>query len=279
MPTLPHQQAKRDRDRAARRAARAKNFVAPLTRAGIACKACDRYAQLCRYHRDLQPGSIRSHHAVEIPTDRCGAKNRNNGKPCQARAGLGTDHFGIGRCSKHGGNSPAGKRSAHRARAIQYVRTYGLQRTIAPHEALLEEVHRTAGIVQWLEERIREMEPDALVWGLSRQSKTEGLSEAGEMTDVTRMEHIASVNIWLELYQRERKHLIDVCKTAIGCGIAERQVRLAEEHGKIIANVIAGILGQLGIDRGTEEVRAAIRSQLTLVAANETIIDAEEVQS
>jgi hypothetical protein len=41
----------------------------------------------------------------------------------------------------------------------------------------------------------------------------------------------AGVNVWLMLYQAERKHLVDVCQVAINCGIEERRVKLAEQRG------------------------------------------------
>ena len=53
----------------------------------------------------------------QLPHDdypRCGAKNRA-GKPCQQKAGWGTDHVGTGRCKLHGGAStgaPKGNKNA-----------------------------------------------------------------------------------------------------------------------------------------------------------------------
>lgn len=41
----------------------------------------------------------------------CGAKTRQ-GRPCQQKAGWGTDHVGQGRCKLHGGKSLRGRASA-----------------------------------------------------------------------------------------------------------------------------------------------------------------------
>src|ERR1700688_2361201 len=89
--------------------------------------------------------------------------------------------------------------------------------------------------------RIRTLDPEVLVWGVACQTTEPGRTDHGEV-GVTRTEEAAAVSLWIELYFGERKHLLDICKTAIGCGIAERQVRLAEAHGEIIANVLKGVL-------------------------------------
>lgn len=60
--------------------------------------------------------------------------------------------------------------------------------------ALLEEVHRTAGHVEWLGLEVAAQPPTAL--------------EAG--------------SVWVELYQDERAHLVRLAKVAIECGVAER---------------------------------------------------------
>lgn len=81
--------------------------------------------------------------------ERCGAKGRS-GKACGLPAGHGTDHVGVGRCSRHGGATKTHVVAARREQAVRAVATYGLPREIDPHAALLEELHRTAGHVAWL---------------------------------------------------------------------------------------------------------------------------------
>ena len=56
---------------------------------------------------------------------------------------------------------------------------------------------------------------------------------------------------------------------AIAAGVAERQVRLAEEQGKQIARVIVGVLQDLGV-QGREEVPSLVRKHLVLVTKDET---------
>lgn len=134
--------------------------------------------------------------------------------------------------------------------ARRAVATYGLAREIDPAVALLEEVHRTAGHVAWLNEKVQEIQADDLVWGVTEEVD----KGAGEFTGVDTTK-AAKPNVWLVLYQQERKHLTDVCKAALAAGIAERQVRLAEQQGALIVGVIQRILDDLAL---TAEQRARV---------------------
>jgi hypothetical protein len=128
------------------------------------------------------------------------------------------------------------------AEAEKAVATYGLPRDISPTDALLEEVRFTAGHVAWLRERVSQLAPDALTWGTREIVDKQATEFTG--TDTT---EAAAVNVWLELYYRERKHLVDVCKAAISVGIEERYVRLAEAQGAVVAEVIRRILDRLNL--------------------------------
>jgi hypothetical protein len=94
--------------------------------------------------------------------------------------------------------------------------------------------------VAWLRERVSDLTPDALTWGIRETVDKQATEFPG--TDTT---EAAAVNVWLELYHRERKHLVDVCKAAISVGIEERYVRLAEAQGQVVAEVIRRILARL----------------------------------
>lgn len=135
---------------------------------------------------------------------------------------------------------PSGRKAAATELAQRAVDTYGLPRDISPTDALLEEVRFTAGHVAWLRQRVSELAPDALTWGTREVTDKQATEFTG--TDTTEG---AAVNVWLELYYRERKHLVDVCKAAISVGIEERYVRLAEAQGAVVAEVIRRILGRL----------------------------------
>lgn len=179
----------------------------------------------------------------------CGAKKRSGGA-CAKPAGWGTDHVGAGRCRFHAGNSPSGRKAAQRELAQRAVAAYGLPREVEPHQALVEELHRTAGHVAWLGE---------VVAGLDREQLHGPVG--GGMGGYPGEER----SIWLRLYQDERKHLADVAKTCIMVGVEERRVQLAEQEGQLVANAIRGILTELGV-MSRPEVPSVVRRHLELVA-------------
>jgi hypothetical protein len=109
--------------------------------------------------------------------------------------------------------------------------------------ALLEEVHRTAGHVAWLAEVVTGLERDEVTWGLAEETDAPITDGGGGTTT----KHKASVNVWVQLYQQERKHLAAVCRDALAAGIAERQVRLAEQQGALLAGAVNRILDGLGL--------------------------------
>lgn len=181
---------------------------------------------------------------------RCGATARS-GAPCRRYAGHGTSHPGIGRCRFHGGSTPNHVKHAKREIARRAVVTYGLPRDVEPHVALTEELHRTAGHVAWLGDRVRELEPQQL---------------HGPVVGGTGSIPRAEAHIWMRLYCEERDRLVDVARTCIAAGVEERRVRVTEEQGAQLAEVIRGLLCDLGISL-TPEVRKIVRDRLTLVRA------------
>jgi hypothetical protein len=178
----------------------------------------------------------------------CGGKNRK-GAPCGNAAGYKTDHLGAGNCTFHGGSSPNGRKHAMEQAARKAVETYGLPRDISPTDALLEEVRYSAGHVAWLRAKVAEIEEKDLVWGVTEQAEKTATEFSG--VDTT---YSATANMWLELYHRERRHLLDLVRTAISVGIEERRVRLEEAKGQLVAELIRRILSRLDL---TDEQRAA----------------------
>jgi hypothetical protein len=133
------------------------------------------------------------------------------------------------------------------------METYGQKIDTNPVDALLDEVRWTAGHVAWLRERVQEVERDALIWG-----RTEVVDKgAGEFIGVDTTE-AAKPSVWLVLYQQERKHLVDVCKTAIAAGLAERQVRMAEREGEQLVQVIRAILADLRLSPDQQALVAEV---------------------
>lgn len=182
---------------------------------------------------------------------KCNA-NKKSGGLCTQPAGAGTDHLGFGNCKWHTGSTPAGRMSAAKkeleTRRLEAL-AYGINAEvdIEPHQALLEEVRRTAGHVGWLGLKI-------------------GVGEEGDLVQSTEKGLVPSV--WVSLYQQERAQLVRVSKVAIDCGVAERQVAIAEEQGRQLATVISTILDRLELSeaqksRAPQIVRGILLAQAT----------------
>ena len=104
--------------------------------------------------------------------------------------------------------------------------TYGLPREVDPHAAVLEEVHRTAGHVAWLYDKIQQLGEEV---------------EKGSLGDQTLHQFTSmglKASVWVEMYQTERAHLLKASKSAVDMGVSERQVQLAEEQGRMIAMLL-----------------------------------------
>lgn len=145
-------------------------------------------------------------------------------------------------CRMHGGKSPGAVEKAQariaQANAESAVATFGLPRDIDPHEALLEELHRTAGAVAWLGAVVAGVEQGDVVWGKVRDKV------GGDDRGTT---HEAGVNTWVRLWQAERAHLVAVSAQCIKAGIDERRMQLAEGAGEQLAGVLRAVFGRLGL--------------------------------
>lgn len=193
---------------------------------------------------------------------RCGARKKQGEGRCTQAAGWGTDHPGVGACKLHGGKMRNHRVAAQVQATEEAVRTYGLRLDISPTDALLDEVQWTAGHVAWLRARIQELETEALGWGVTKVED----HGATEFPGVNTTES-AAPPVLLELYQRERKHLVDVCKAAIVAGIEERRVKLAEQQGALLAGVIQRILADLALSPEQQaRVGEVVPRHLRLVA-------------
>lgn len=184
----------------------------------------------------------------------CGAKTKKG--TCQNVAGKGTQHLGFGRCSRHGGNTESHVKAAEVEQAVEAVAYYGLPREVEPHQALIEELYRTAGHVQWLEDIIHagEMTKDVSPTGRRRGVKLDQATLAGDIPSV-----------WLDLYERERKHLKDVAKTCLSLGLEDRRVKLDEAIAQKLVKFARGLAKELGVENNPE-LPVMVRRQLTLVA-------------
>jgi len=210
------------------------------------------------------------------PHPRCSAHRKSDGLPCTQRA-----MHGQAVCKVHGGmakqNRAAAARRMAAAAATSAVRTLGLRVDVSPAEALLDEVQWTAGHVLWLRGKVEELDSASLVWGTTR-TETElssalliGVSK-GKVSGVSsapsnKVIQTAAPSVWYVLYTQERAHLVTVCTAALKAGVEERRVQLAEKQGELVAQVIRGVLDDLGLTPEQEErVALVVPARLRLLA-------------
>jgi hypothetical protein len=142
----------------------------------------------------------------------CGARKKN-GDTCRLYAGQGTPHLGIGRCKHHGGMTPNHMKNAAIQEAQRRMVQLGGPVEMHPHEALLAMLHVASGHVVWLR------------------------NEIASLTSVGDFES----RVLIQVYSDERDRVARVAKACLDAGVAERQVRLAEEFGSMLADVLRAV--------------------------------------
>lgn len=186
----------------------------------------------------------------------CGArkKSKRGGTLCSLPAGHRTDHPGWGKCSYHGGNTPALRTSAAKYVGGEVIDKmtmaygYGSPVDLNPVEALLQEVRRCGGHVAWLADRISMWEMADSDGNLSKP-----------ITEVQQQ--------WIDLYHKERANLVKVSKTALDAGVNERKIRLAERQGEIMINALNAAFEQLGLTREQRKLLPVIMPAVLRAAA------------
>ncbi len=187
---------------------------------------------------------------------RC-SKLRTNRQPCRAFAVKGSDPLA---CRKHIG------KSLDKARAEIAVRQdalrWGLGDTKTdPGELLLRLVTQAAlradAYARELSRVVEEKDGD-LKKALTGDSWTSG----GEGSEPVKTgEYIRAIT---KLEAEERDRAANFATKAVAAGLAERQVRVAEQQAALAAQFVHAVLDELGVG-GTPQAQAAIQKHLTLV--------------
>lgn len=206
--------------------------------------------------------------------DNCTALN-SKGQPCKRRPIKGGTV-----CATHGGRAPQVKAAAERrlqeAAAREAADRIGVPKDVSPQEGLLQEVRRTAGMIDFYGARVNELGNAELVWGRTKE-KTGGQDYG--TTDEARP------SVWLKLWNEERDRFVVACREAIKAGIEERRVQLAEQQGQVMAGVIravldamlAVVLDVISEDRVRSVVDRVWREQVPVVVPEQLRILTQEV--
>lgn len=192
---------------------------------------------------------------------KCTAK-RTDGEPCKAWAVTG-----LKVCRVHGASSPRSKAKRARAlaeeKAAKAMRLFAEPVDIDPARALVELVQWTAGEVAYWREQVRALadeDPKALTWGVVRE-------KVGGEDYGTTLE--AKPNVAYLMLTDAQDRLAKYAAAALKAGVEERRVKLAEDQGALVAQVIRAILDQLDLSPAqAAKVPEVVPTQLRLLTAS-----------
>jgi hypothetical protein len=174
-------------------------------------------------------------------------------------------------CRSHGGAAPQVKaKAAVRAEVMRW--TLG-EATDDPGEVLLRLVTQSRMRVDQyavvIEEKITEGQR---IWGdeftLERILIGDNMAMTPDGDLVKTSEYIRGI---VQLESTERDRLAGFAAKAIGAGLAERQVRVAERQGELLAELMRMVMSdaELGLsDSQREAMPRVLRRQLSLVQSN-----------
>ena len=185
---------------------------------------------------------------------RCAAKRRN-GEGCGAWAVKGATV-----CRMHGGSSPQARAAA--ARRVQEEKAAKAAQRLAqpietdPSQALLDLVSSAAGEVAYWRNRVDEIQDrdeKRLTSGLTKI--TEG-KDRGGVTTLRTVETVAAIEyrMWVDAQERLARY----ATAALRAGVEERRVRIAEDQGALVAQVIRRILDRLDLSEWQAEMVGSI---------------------
>ena len=193
--------------------------------------------------------------AVRDSAKLCGAKTQT-GAACRHYSGFKTDHPGFGRCYRHGGSNPNGKRAAAKELVAEVVRAVDARRTpfygqpgkTTARAALREELARSTSIVAHLEAML-----GGAVGGLDPEARNAALSPA-------QLETLKALHI-------ERAHLVRVSETVTRLELDRLDVETLEDISNRIGRGLMGFIEAVGLEPRDPQVRRAAREFLQKLVA------------
>jgi hypothetical protein len=217
----------------------------------------------------------------------CKAQRKHGAGDCHAIAIDGTPY-----CRMHAGVSLEVARAQGQARITAFS-ALGATPGIEPGYAVLASLHmswlRVHMYARLLEEQVRN-EADEPVGGWGESQRTDGGHTVGAGSQPS-ADGVAglightyaadkqagifaaseSQRALVQLESQERDRAVRYAKVAHDMGIAEREVRLAEKQGELLASVIRGVLDDLDLSEEQQaQAPAAIQARLRAVAELET---------
>lgn len=185
---------------------------------------------------------------------RCKAKRRD-GQQCGSHAVKGLEV-----CRMHGGSSPQSRAKRERflaeQKASREVHRLAQPITTDPAQALLDLVSSAAGEVSYWRARVDEIQDrdeKRLTSGLTKI--TEG-KDRGGVTTLRTVETVAAIEY--RMWTAAQDRLAQYATAALRAGVEERRVRLAEDQGALVAQVIRRILDRLDLSEWQAEMVGSV---------------------
>ena len=108
---------------------------------------------------------------------------------------------------------------------------FGEKLEIQPEDAIMQELWRSNGAVEWYRQKI-----ENLAAGGNGDEALIQFTKLG-----------MSPSVWVEMYNGERDRLANTAKVAASMGVAERQIKIVEEQGRMLATVIQALMSHPGL--------------------------------
>jgi hypothetical protein len=160
----------------------------------------------------------------------------------------------------HGGASRQGYQHAAKIEMQTMANVMGLPVDTDPSIALLNMVRIAAGEVEYA---------TLMIGALHQDDAVETFTETQVDADggYVKTSNMTTLNIWIRTRHDAMDRLVRYAKTAIDAGVAERQVRVAEQMGGMLGKLITAVLGELELTAGQlERAPGVVQRQLALVA-------------
>ncbi len=185
----------------------------------------------------------------------CGAWISKREKHCEMRAGAGTPHSGVGRCSRHGGNSPTHVANGQLALAKLAATQLAIPVITDEFTALRDGLAEANGYVEYYRRKVQELDPD-MVWvrptSILRRPLDEGKEGENPSIEVEEVtEAPLEVNIAIKAHRQAMLDRHMIAKTIAALNIEARHLKLQEALGQEVAGIMRGFAEDLGVEVDT----------------------------
>lgn len=210
----------------------------------------------------------------------CGARRRGTQDGfCARPAGWGTSHAGTGSCKLHGGSTPNHQIAAERIQVAELAGRYSVPREVHPLVGVVEQYHRYAGQVAYLEERVNALPEDALFWGVESETDRRDPDGDGERLRTGAAAEFerrskAGPNALLEQFDRVQREYaklgVDIIRIGLETAASAMRDKFGAQLGAVIDQMMVRFAGlvreRFDLDSGDEAALLAAFRPLAVEA-------------